>query len=102
MDTPFDNVFHQKVASESNSEVLLFTKKSSGLDLKNPLDFLKQKSILNRKSFETNSLTDDDKPKTSKSSPSYTIEFNIDNKLEMVQKKSIEKNDTDSEENYCK
>ena len=92
MDTPYDDVFHQKVASDANSEVILFTKKfKSTTDLKNPLAFLKQNSMSGINMFHNESedkepIEQNDNPRTSKSSPNYVIEFNADNKLEMVPK----------------
>ena len=90
MDSGFESLFHQKVASETNSEVILFTKKSnSKVDCKNPLDFLKQKSILN-KNLSQSDITqiNENIPRSSRSiSPSYVIEFDAENKLEIVPKK---------------
>ena len=94
MDTPYDDVYHQKVASSADTEVILFTKKStSTTDLKNPLAFLTQKSISSASNTLRNEEEDEaennvNNARTSRSSPSYVIEFNADNKLEMVPKTS--------------
>lgn len=93
MDSGFENLFHQKVASETNSEVILFTKKTNASsECKNPMDFLQRKSILNQNLSQSDfSQIADNNPRSSRSiSPSYVIEFDAENKLEMVEKKKKE------------
>jgi hypothetical protein len=93
VDSGFDNVFHQKVASETSSEVILFTNKlNSKVDCKNPMDFLRQKSILNKNLSQSDiQQINESIPRSSRSiSPSYVIEFDAENKLEIVPKKQKE------------
>ena len=81
VDTEFDKVYHQKVASEDHDEVVLLTKKHSSSKLfsqNNPVELIQ--------------LTDDHEPEpdnlnvtdNAKKSPQYRIEFNENNKIEMV------------------
>lgn len=81
VDTEFDKVYHQKVASEDHDEVVLLTKKHSTSKLfsqNNPVELIQ--------------LTDDHEPEpdnlnvtdNAKKSPQYRIEFNENNKIEMV------------------
>jgi hypothetical protein len=110
VDSGFENVFQQKIASEDDREVILFTKKRSSISFKNSFDTIlgKQKSE-NEDDYENGSndgvVFTKQNSKSSlieegNESPKYLIEFDEDNKLELVptQKKKIE----DKDEIYLK
>jgi hypothetical protein len=104
VDSGFENVFQQKVASEDDREVILFTRKNSNYSLKNSLDSIlaKQKSEDDEYENETNDGISFKKQNSIKNfadqgneSPKYSIEFDENNKLELVptQKKINENKD---------
>ena len=105
MDTPFDKVFYEKVASEADREVVLFTRKASGpiFNPKDPIGSLQSHQSLDLKAEE-----DVDGKATNRieepGSPTYIIEFNEDNKLKLVPRvtPTIEREKEDLlEEKYC-
>ncbi|RNA31809.1 DNA repair complementing XP-G cells [Brachionus plicatilis] len=84
--TNFDDLYHQKVASEADSEVILFTKKFiNKFTAKNILDEIhsQKKEDLEEENifFET------------KNEPSVRIEFNANNKIELISNPENVKND---------
>ena len=87
MNTQFENVYHQKVASEDHDEVILLTRKSSASKL------FSQKSVTQMQVDEEEDkeqeiiINDDDSNKLNKS-PEYRIEFDKFNKIELVLKTS--------------
>ena len=109
MDTPFDKVFYEKVASEAGSEVVLFTRKSTGriFNPKDPIGSLQSHRNLDTASelkTEEESINNLEEIQTP-SSPTYVIEFNEDNKLKLVPRVTPEidiEKDNKLEEKYCK
>jgi hypothetical protein len=92
----FDEIFHSKVASEVDSEVLLFTKKPSENQMIKEL--LKFQAAATTQRIELKSEEIElDKPSQS---PSYKIEFSQNNRLELVPRSS--KDDADSQITYHK
>ncbi len=80
MDSEFDKVYHQKVASEDHDEVILLTKKTSTSKLfsqKNPAEIIQL-------SDDIELINDNEEISLAKKSPQYRIEFNEKNKIEMV------------------
>ena len=109
MDTPFDKVFYEKVASEADSEVVLFTRKSTGriFNPKDPIGSLQSHRNLDSASelkAEEESINNVEEIQIP-SSPTYAIEFNEDNKLKLVPRvtPTIDKEKENTlEEKYCK
>jgi hypothetical protein len=80
VDSEFDKVYHQKVASEDHDEVILLTKKTSTSKLfsqKNPAEIIQL-------SDDIELINDNEEISLAKKSPQYRIEFNEKNKIEMV------------------
>jgi len=80
VDSEFDKVYHQKVASEDHDEVILLTKKNSTSKLfsqKNPAEIIQL-------SDDIELINDNEEISLAKKSPQYRIEFNEKNKIEMV------------------
>lgn len=103
VDTGFENVFQQKIASEDDREIILFTKKESKFALKSQLG-----NILSSQKSEHENLNDETKNSSIKKQDSktnlndsnesitYSIEFDTNNKLELVPtKKKIEEDKTE-------
>lgn len=96
--TDFDDLYHQKVASEADSEVVLFTKKVvNKFTAKNILEQIHAK--------KTEESEDEDICSESKNEPTFRIEFNADNKIELVSysdEQKIDQIDKSLEEKYIK
>ncbi len=103
-------MFHKKVASEDDREVILLTKKSSRFALKNSLDAILGKNkpvpededptesepanVGNKlEKFLTRKI--DESTKSAETEPTYSIEFEADNRLKLVPKMN---NDGDKKE----
>jgi len=95
-DTNFDEIFHSKVASEVDSEVLLFTKKPSENQMIKEL--LKFQAATTTERIELRS--EEIELEKSNQSPSYKIEFTQNNRLELVPRSS--KEDADPQIKYPK
>ena len=94
MDSGFENVFQQKVASEDDREAILLTRKNSKTSFKNSFD-----TILGKKKYDDEEEFENDnnngirfKKQTSKTSfveegnqsPKYSIDFDENNKLKLI------------------
>lgn len=95
-DTNFDEIFHSKVASEVDSEVLLFTKKPSENQMIKELLKFQAASTTERIELKSEEI-ELEKPNQS---PSYKIEISQNNKLELVPRTS--KDDADSQMKFPK
>lgn len=87
--TDYDDLYHQKIASEADSEVILFTKKF--------VNKFTAKNILDEIHAKKRQDSDEEESICVESEPTCRIEFNINNKIELVSN-SDEK--TDQNENF--
>jgi hypothetical protein len=86
----YDDLMHRKVVSEDDRELILFTKRSKNISIiKNAMDQIKQKqSELDSNDEEEKVDSDDEKReiRLREKSPTYKIEFNASNKIELVER----------------
>jgi len=90
-DTNFDEIFHSKVASEVDSEVLLFTKKPSENQMIKELLKFQAANTTERIELKCEEAELQENPNQS---PSYKIEFSQNNRLELVPRSSKEDENT--------